>query len=65
MLILLILHVDTRIMILSCSYLGHSGETVLISNMEFETKSGIKWQGAIYKENLIRYNLKGIPHWES
>ena len=37
-----LLHVDIRIMILSCSYLGHIGDTVLITNLQFETNSGRK-----------------------
>ena len=38
----LLLHVNISIVILSCRYLGHSGDTVLISNLQFETKSGNK-----------------------
>ena len=50
---------------LSCIYLGNSGKTVLISNLQFETKSGRKYQETIYKGNLILESLKGIPRWES
>ena len=39
---MLILHVDIRIMMLYCRYLGHSGDTVQILNLQFETKSGRK-----------------------
>ena len=52
-------------MILSCSYLGHSGDIVLILNLQFETKSGKKQQETIYKGNIIRDSLKGISRWES
>ena len=38
----LILHVYIWFMILYCIYLGHSGETVLITDLQFETKSGRK-----------------------
>ena len=34
----LMLHVDIMIVILFCSYLGHSGDTVLIWDLQFETK---------------------------
>ena len=34
------INVDIRIMILSCSYLGQNGYTVVIYNLQFETKSG-------------------------
>ena len=37
--IVLLLNVDIGIIILSCRYLGHSGYTVLISNLKFESKS--------------------------
>ena len=47
------LHVDISIMILSCIYLGHSVDTVLVSNSQFETKSGMKYQENIYKGNII------------
>ena len=36
-------HVDIRIIILSCSYLYHSGETVQVSNLQFENKIG-SWE---------------------
>ena len=49
----LIMHVDINIMILSCSYLGHSGDTILVSNLQFETKSGRKLREDIYKDDLI------------
>ena len=49
----------------SCIYLGHSGNTVLISNLQFETKSGRKQRENIYKGNLILDSLKGISRWES
>ena len=52
-------------MILSCIYLGHSGNTVLISNLKFETKSGRKQRETVYKGNLILDSLKGISGWES
>ena len=38
----LLLHVDIRFMMFSCSYLGHSGNTVLIPNLKFENKNGRK-----------------------
>ena len=50
---------------LSCIYLGHSVNTVLIPNLKFETKSGRKYQETIYKGNLILDDLKGISRWES
>ena len=37
------MHVDIKIMVLYCSYLGHSRNTVLISNLQFKTKSGKKY----------------------
>ena len=40
---MLLLHVDINIMVLYCSYLGHSRDTVLISNLQFKTKSGKKY----------------------
>ena len=55
-----ILNFDTRIMILSCSYLRPSGDTVLILNLQFETKSGRKYWETIYKGNMIQDSLKGI-----
>ena len=60
-----LLHVDIKIMILYCSYLGNSGDTVLISNLKFETKSGMKYREIIHKMNLIRYSFKEIYLWES
>ena len=36
---MLLLHFDISIDVLSCSYLGHSGGTVMIPNLQFETKS--------------------------
>ena len=38
----LILNVYIRNMMLSCSYLGHSGENVLFLNLQFKTKNGRK-----------------------
>ena len=49
---------------LSLIYLGHSGNTVLILNLQFETKSGRKYQETIYKGNLILDFLKGTLCWE-
>ena len=57
---MLLIDVDIRIIILSCSYLGHSGDNVLNSNLKLETKSGKKQRGNIYKGNLIQGSLKGI-----
>ena len=37
-----IFNVYTNIMILSCSYLGNICDTVVISNLQFETKNGKK-----------------------
>ena len=45
---------------LSYIYLGHIGNTVLISNLQFETKSEGKWRETIYKGNLILDSLKVI-----
>ena len=56
---MLLLRVDISIMILSCSYLGHSGDTVLVLNLKLETKSGGKHRETIYRSNIIRYYLKG------
>ena len=53
------------LMMLSCIYLGHSGKTVLISNLQFETNSMRKYRETIYKENLILDYLKVISRWES
>ena len=58
-------NVDISIMILYCSCLGHSGDTVLISDLQFETKSGRKYQKTIHKGNLIQNSLKGISNWKS
>ena len=55
--IVLLLYVDIRIMILSCSYLGHSGVTVLISNLQFKTDSGRKYWENIYKGDLNQDSL--------
>ena len=38
----LLFFVDIKINTLSCRYLGHSGATVLISNLQLKTKSGGK-----------------------
>ena len=38
----LLFHVDISIVIFSWRYLGHSGDTVLVSNLQFGTKSGSK-----------------------
>ena len=59
----LLLHVYTWFMMLSWIYLGHSGNTVLISNLQFETKSGRKRRETIYRENLIIDSLKVISRW--
>ena len=45
-------------MILSCIYLGKSGNTVMILNLELEKKSGRKYRNTIYKGNLILDYLK-------
>ena len=50
---------------LSCIYLGHSGNTVLIPNLQLETKSGRKKMETIYKGNLIIDSLKEISRLES
>ena len=52
-------------MILSCIYLGYNGNNVLISNLQFETKSGRKYWETFYKDNLILDYLKVISRWES
>ena len=49
---------------LYCSYLGHSGYTVLIPSLQFETNKRSKYQENIYKGNLIIDSLKGISSWE-
>ena len=36
-------------MMLSCIYLGHSGKTVLISDLTFETKSGKGAPTGVYR----------------
>ena len=51
-------------MILSCIYLGHSGNTVLISNLQCETKSGSKYRETSYKWNPFLDYIRGIYHWE-
>ena len=51
-------------MILLYSYLGHSGDTVVISNLQSKTKSGNKYRENIYKGNLIQDYLKVIYLWE-
>ena len=61
---MLLFHVDINNMIFSCSYLGHSGDTILIYILQLETKSGNKYQETIYKENLIQDSPKGISCWE-
>ena len=38
----LLLNVDVRIVMLSCIYLGNIGDTFLIPDLQFETKSGSK-----------------------
>ena len=38
----LLFYVDIRIMVLSCVYFSHSGDTELIQNLQFETKIGRK-----------------------
>ena len=58
------LHVGIRIMMLSCSYLGYSGDTVLFSYLQFETKGERKYRETIYKWNIIRNYLKVIWRWE-
>ena len=52
-------------MMLSYIYLVQSGNTELISNLQFETKSGRKYRETIYKGNLILDSIKGISHSES
>ena len=60
-----LLHVNIRIIILSCIYLGHSDATVLISNIQLETNNGSKQQGNIYRLDISRCSLKGIQRWRS
>ena len=50
---------------LSCSYLVHSGDTVLIPNLHFETNSESKYQEAVNKGNIVQNYLKGMQCWES
>ena len=50
---------------LSCIYLGHIGNTVLISNLQLEYKIGRNYQETIYKRNIIIDYLKVISRWES
>ena len=57
---MLILHVDISIMILSCIYLGRSADTVLISILQFKTKSG-KIVGNYLQRNLALGILNMIP----
>ena len=52
-------------MILFHIYLGRSGDTVEISNLQFETKSGKNYWGTNYKWNLIQDSLKVVSHCES
>ena len=56
------MHVEINIMILSCSYLGHSVDTLVILILKFKNKSGKKYWETIYKGDLIQDSLKGIPH---
>ena len=51
--LLFLLHDGIKVMMLLCRYLGHIGDTVLIPNLQFETKSGNKNPENIYKGNLI------------
>ena len=41
---MLIFNVGISIMIIYCSYLGHSDDTVLIPNLQFETKHRRKYR---------------------
>ena len=50
---------------LSCIYLGHSGNTVLISDLQFENDNDRKYRETIYKGGIILDSLKGISCWES
>ena len=61
----LILHVYIWFTMLYWIYLGHSGNTGLIPNLQFETKSGMKYWKTVYKGNIIIDSLEGISHWES
>ena len=38
---MLLLHVDIGFMILYCRYWVHSGDKVLLSNLQFETRMGV------------------------
>ena len=49
-----LLNVDIRTVMESCSYLGHSGDTVLIPNLQLETKSERKQQEKITKRILFK-----------
>ena len=51
-------------MLLSCIYEGHSGNTVMIPDLQLETKSGRKYWKTVYKGNLIVDSLKGILRWK-
>ena len=57
---MLILHVDISIIILSCSYLVQSGDTVLIPDLKFETKSGRKYLENVYKGDIFQDPFKLI-----
>ena len=41
-------------MILSCIYLGYSGDTMIIWDLELETKIGNNYWETIYKWGIIR-----------
>ena len=47
-------------MILSCSYLVHSGDTVVISDLQCKTTIGKKFRETIYKGNHIQDSFKVI-----
>ena len=51
--------------VFSYVYFGHSGDTVMIPNLQFETNSGRKYWGTIDKGNFIIDSLKVIYRWES
>ena len=57
---MLILHVDISIIILFCSYLVQSGDTVLIPDLKFETKSGRKYLENVYKGDIFQDPFKLI-----
>ena len=61
----LLLHAYRRFMILYCIYFGQSGETVLITNLQFKTKSERKQRENIYKGHIIIDSLKDILNLES